>query len=141
MRRASPRGGKRRCRPLNEQPVHLGHDLPVGASGEVDVEAVGPDLGAITPRSPGKQFFGPVGSRTVDFQCERRRGKQLGDRPLTDDLAPVDDGHRVAGALDLVEQVGREDDSASFGHQGEDHLAHLQHARGVESVHRLVQDE
>jgi hypothetical protein len=68
-------------------------------------------------------------------------GAQLSDRALDDDPAPVDDRDVVAGLLDLVEHVRGEDDRASLLHEGADESAELQDARGVETVHRLVEDQ
>ena len=53
----------------------------------------------------------------------------------------VDDGDRVAGALDLVKQVRGQHDGPALVGQAGDHRPHLVHARRVEPVHRLVQDE
>jgi len=60
---------------------------------------------------------------------------------LADHLAVVDDGDRVARALDLVEEVRGEHHGATFAHERQDHVAHLVHASRVEPVHRLVQDQ
>ena len=67
--------------------------------------------------------------------------RQLVDRALDDDLALVDDRDRVARLLDLVQQVRREHDRASFLDEGADHEPELLHARRVEAVHRLVEDQ
>ncbi len=53
----------------------------------------------------------------------------------------VHDGHRVAGALDLVEQMRREDDGPALVDQAGDHGAHLVHSGRIQAVHGLVQDE
>ena len=66
---------------------------------------------------------------------------ELVDRALDDDAAAVDDRDRVAGLLDLVEQVRGEDDRAPLGDEPADHEAELLHAGGVEPVHRLVEDQ
>ena len=84
---------------------------------------------------------GPIGLGAFDLERERRARQQLGDRSLADDVAPVDDGHGVAGPLHLVEEVRGQHDGAALGHEGEDHLAHVLHAGGVEPVHRLVEDQ
>jgi hypothetical protein len=47
----------------------------------------------------------PVGVGALDLHLEGGPGEQLGDRSLPDHLAAIDDGHRVAGALDLVEEM------------------------------------
>jgi hypothetical protein len=83
----------------------------------------------------------PVGLRALDLQLERRPRQQLGDRSLPDDLAAVHDGHGVAGALHLVEQVRREHNGTPFGGQGLDHVAHVEHAGRIQTVHGLVEDE
>ena len=83
----------------------------------------------------------PSGIGAFDLHPDRRPGQQLGDGPLADDPAPVDDGHRIAGPLDLVEEMGREHDGATLGDERQDHVAHLLHARRVEPVHGLVEDE
>ena len=88
-----------------------------------------------------EQAAGPVGVGALDLHLEGRPGEQLGDRTLPDDLAAVDDGHRVAGALDLVEEVGRQHDGATLGHERLDHVADVEHAGRVEPVHRLVEDQ
>ena len=81
------------------------------------------------------------GSEHSICRSTRRPGQQFGDRALADDVAPVDDGHRVAGALDLVEEVRGQHHRAALGHEREDHVAHLVHAGRVEAVHRLVEDQ
>ena len=57
------------------------------------------------------------------------------------DAAAVDDGDSVTGPFDLVEQVGGQHDGAALGHQRQDHVADPGYPGGVESVHRLVQNE
>ena len=88
-----------------------------------------------------QQAAGPVGVRALDLDLEGGPGQELGDRALADDLAPVDDGDGVAGALDLVEEMGRQHDGAPLGHERQDHVAHVEHARRVEAVHRFVEDQ
>ncbi|HEY2936782.1 MAG TPA: hypothetical protein VGJ25_09280 [Gaiellaceae bacterium] len=71
----------------------------------------------------------------------RRLAGELVDRALDHDAALVDDRDRVAGLLDLVEQVGGEDDRAPFLDEPADHEAELLHAGRVQPVHRLVEDQ
>ena len=88
-----------------------------------------------------QQCAGPVRARSIR-SAARPTTPPAGRRsPLADDLAPVDDGHGVAGPLDLVEKMGGQHDGAAFGHQGQDHVAHVLHPGRVETVHRLVQDQ
>ncbi len=96
---------------------------------------VAPEGGAV------EQGSGPVGLGALDLEHHRGPRQQLGDRPLADDVAPVHDGHGVAGALDLVEEVRRQHHGAALGHERQDHVAHLVHAGGVEPVHGLVEDQ
>ncbi len=109
--------------------------------------------GSVMPRPSGstatsraerrrvEQAAGPLRVGALDLELEGGPGQQLRDRPLPDDLAAVDDGHGVAGALHLVEQVRGQHDRAALRHEGEDHVAHLEHAARVEAVHRLVEDQ
>ena len=90
---------------------------------------------------PVEQAAGPVGLGALDLYLERGPGQELGDRSLPDDLALVHDGHRVAGALHLVEQVRRQHHGAPLGDERVDHVAHLEHAAGIEPVHRFVEDQ
>ena len=88
-----------------------------------------------------EQAAGPVGFGALDLDLEGRAGQELRDRTLPDDLAPVHDGHGVAGALDLVEEVRGQHDGAPLGDEGQDHVAHVEHPRRVEAVHGLVEDQ
>ena len=53
----------------------------------------------------------------------------------------VDDRHRVAGALDFVQQVRREHHRPALVDQAFDHRPHLVHTCRIEPVHRFVQDQ
>ncbi len=97
------------------------------------------DVGA--ERGAVEQVARPVGVGALDLDFEGGPGEQLGDRTLADHRAAVDDGHRVAGALDLVEEVGRQHHGAALGHERLDHVAHVEHPPRVEPVHRLVEDQ
>ena len=110
-------------------------------SGREMASPSGPTCDVRAERRALEQAAGPVGVGALDLDLEGGPGQQLGDRSLPDDLAPVDDGHGVAGALDLVEEVRRQHDGATLGHERQDHVAHVEHARRVEPVHRLVEDE
>ena len=55
--------------------------------------------------------------------------------------AAVDDRDLVAGLLDLVEQVRREEHGAALVDERADEAAHLEDAGRVEAVHRLVEDQ
>ena len=90
---------------------------------------------------PVEQCPGPGRLGAFDLHDEGRPGQEVGDGPLADDLAPVHDGHRVTGPLDLVEEVGGEHDGATLGHQGQDHVPHVLHPGRVQPVHRFVQDQ
>ena len=90
---------------------------------------------------PSSRSTRPVGVGALDLDLEGGPGEQLGDRSLADHLAAIDDGHRVAGALDLVEEMRRQHHGATLGHERHDHVAHVEHAPGVEAVHRLVEDQ
>ena len=68
-------------------------------------------------------------------------GCELCDRTLDDDAAVINDRHRVAGLLDLVEEVRGNDDGAAFVDEAADHAAELEDAGRVEPVHRLVEDQ
>ena len=70
-----------------------------------------------------------------------RPSDQLVDGSLADDLATIDDGHLVARAFHLIEEVGGQHDRPSLVDQAADHLAHLVDARRVQAVHWLVEDE
>ena len=88
------------------------------------------------------ELFGPGGFGAVDLDHRgARAADQLVDGALADHPPAVDDRHRVAGALDLIEQVRGQHDGAALIGQAGDHGPHLVHARRVEPVHRLVQDE
>ena len=65
----------------------------------------------------------------------------VADRTLDDHASAVDDRHLVAGALDLVQQVRRQEHRSSLVHELTDQPAHLEDPRRVEAVHRLIQDE
>ena len=98
---------------------------------------------------------GPCGQPGLLEQAARRHGvravephdagaraaDKLIDRALAHDPSAVDDRDRVAGALDLVQQVRAEHHRPSLVDQRADHRAHLVHPRWVEPVHRLVQDQ
>ena len=54
----------------------------------------------------------------------------------------MEDADAIAQPLDVVEQVAREEERhAALAGLLADELAHLVHARGVEAVHRLVEDD
>ena len=74
-------------------------------SGQGDGEPVRPDLHVRAERRPLEQAARPVGVGALDLHLEGGPGEQLGDRSLPDHRAAVDDGHRIAGALDLVEEM------------------------------------
>ena len=66
---------------------------------------------------------------------------QLGFRAaVADDAAVVDDDRAVADCIDLLENVGRDDDGLRIAH-GADQLAHLVLLVEIETVGRLVQDQ
>ena len=127
--------------PFDEDPVDLGDDVAGGPGRQGDAQPqlahldAGPDGGGL------EQAPGPVGLGAFDLEVQRGPGQQLGDGALADDVAPVHDGHRVTGALDLVEEVRGQHHGAALGHERQDHVAHLVHAGRVEPVHGLVQDE
>ena len=127
---------------VDEDPVDLGHDVACRALRQRDAEPVRFDRDVRAERSWRRATRAArVGVGALDLQLEGRAGQELGDRSLPDDLAAVDDGDGVAGALHLVEEVRGQDDGAALGDEREDHVAHLEHAAGVEAVHRLVEDQ
>ena len=71
----------------------------------------------------------------------RASGFQLGDRPLHDHAAVIDDRDRVADLLDLVEQVRREHDCPALVDEPPNHHPELLDAGRVEAVRRLVEDQ
>ncbi len=111
-------------------------------AGSVTVRPIGRHLDAGPRRWWRRGAPGPARA-SEHSTCSSRDapGQQFGDRALADDVAPVDDGHRVARPLHLVEEMRRQHDRAALGHQGQDHVAHLVHAGRVEAVHGLVQDQ
>ena len=110
-------------------------------SGREMASPSGPTLDVRAEGRPLEQTARPVGVGALDLHLEGGPGEQLGDRSLPDHAAPVHDGHGVTGALDLVEEMGRQHHGAALRHQRRDHVAHVEHARRVEAVHRLVEDE
>jgi hypothetical protein len=66
---------------------------------------------------------------------------KLGDRALHDHSAAIDDRHRVAGLLDLVQQVRREHDGAALTDEASDEAAELQDSGRVEPIGGLVEDQ
>ena len=70
----------------------------------------------------------------------RRARLQLLRRAVGDDLAAVDDDDARAGRLDLLQDVGREDDRLVLAH-ALDEVAHLVLLVGIEAVGRLVHDQ
>ncbi len=89
----------------------------------------------------GDDLVGALDLVALDLEPDGRRPQKLVDGALPNDPAPVDDRHGVAGPLDLVEQVRGEHDGPPLAHEIENHLAHLAHARRIETVHRLVEHE
>src|SRR5579863_473971 len=63
------------------------------------------------------------------------------DRPLGDQPALVDDRSELTGLLHLVEQVRGEEDRPPLTRELTDHRAQLEDAAGIETVHRLVEDQ
>ena len=61
---------------LDQEPVDLGHHLPVGAGGQAHPEPVRPEVDAASPRVAGQQGAGPVGGGAVDLEFEGRAGQQ-----------------------------------------------------------------
>jgi len=83
-----------------------------------------------------------VGVVAFDHELTGLVGDELLDRPLRDHAPAVDDRRQVARLLDLVEQVGGDEHRpALVFDQRADHPAHVEHPAGVESVHRLVEDQ
>ena len=117
---------------MTSRPVPAGREIasPSGPTSTCATEAVAPS------RSPARS-----GSEHSTCTSKEDPASRSAIGPLADDLAPVDDGHRVTGPLDLVEEMGREHDGATLGHEGQDHVAHVLHPGRVEAVHGLVEDE
>jgi hypothetical protein len=67
---------------------------------------------------------------------------EVGDRPLRDDLAAIDDRRGVAGLFDLVQQVrGDEHRAPLLLDHRPDHLAELLDAPRVKAIGGLVEDQ
>ena len=83
------------------------------------------------------------GDRIVQAERDRRlaAGGHLGHRALHEDLAAVDDRGHVADLLDLVQQVGGEEDGPAVVDERAHELAELDDAGRVEPVGRLVEDQ
>ena len=136
------------CKPVHgdaafdEDPVHLGHDVACGPLGQRDAQPFRFDRdvdGAELRRV--EQAAGLFRFRALDLELEGRARQQLGNGALADHLAPIHDGDRIARALDLVQEVRGQHDRSSLGDERLDHVAHVEHAAGVEAVHGLVEDE
>jgi hypothetical protein len=95
-----------------------------GDAGLVDELGRPGGFGAVDPYDPGARASG-----------------EFVNGALADHPAAVDDRHGVAGALHLIQQVRGQHDGAALIGQAGDQRPHLAHARRVEPVHRLVQDE
>jgi hypothetical protein len=67
--------------------------------------------------------------------------QELLDRALHDELPAREHRDVVADELGLGKQVAREDDGAPASAEIADQLPHLDDARGVESVRRLVEED
>ena len=83
------------------------------------------------------------GDRIVQAERDRRLATcgHLGHRALHEDLAAIDDRSHVADLLNLVQQVGRQEDRAAVVHERADELAKLDDAGRVESVGRFIEDQ
>ena len=66
---------------------------------------------------------------------------QLGDRPLHDHPAPVEDDGPVADQFHLVQQVRRQEDGGALGAQLADEFADVLHALRVEAAGGLVEHD
>ena len=77
----------------------------------------------------------------ADHQLDQLELGGLGDHPLLDQLAVAQDRHPVGDLVDLVEEVGDEDDRDALVAQAAHHLEQLRHLVGVQAGGRLVEDQ
>ena len=75
------------------------------SSGREIASPSGPTCTCAPNAVPSSRLTRPVGVGALDLHLEGGPGEQLGDRSLPNHRAAIDDGHRVAGALDLVEEM------------------------------------
>jgi hypothetical protein len=68
-------------------------------------------------------------------------GQQVGLRPGSDDPASTDDDEVVSDDLDLVQQVGGEQDGSAAIRLTAEQVAHPADACGVEPIGGLVEDQ
>ena len=121
--------------------IDLGNGVAPRASREVNGETGGLDVDVRAERRGAQERAGSIGRRALHLHLHRRPGQEFGDRTLPYHLAVVNDGDRVAGPLDFIEKMRRENHRASLGDQGLNHVTHVVHTRGVQPVHRLIQDQ
>ena len=137
-----PGGRRRRCPPPTSRRLMSATSSREAPAGRVTVSPVSAERGACGDARLVDEPCRPGGFGAVDLHDHgARAADQLVDGALADDPAAVDDRHRVAGALHLVQQVRRQHHGPPLVGQARDHRPHLVHARRVEAVHRLVQDQ
>ena len=90
---------------LHQKAIDLCDGIVLGILREGDSETVHHNLNVRTERRPVEQAACPLGVGALDLHLEGGPCKQLGDRPLPNHRAAINNGHRVACALDLVEKM------------------------------------
>jgi hypothetical protein len=90
---------------LDENAVHLRDNFSIRIRGENQIQSLlrCSDLRVQFGLLQERERVG--WRRAFHLQVQRRAGQQLGDWTLSDDFAVIDNGDRVARALDLVEEV------------------------------------
>ena len=77
----------------------------------------------------------------TDHRADQLELGGLGDQPLLDEPAVAQDRHPVGDLVDLVEEVGDEDDRHALVAQAAHHREELLHLVGVEAGRGLVEDQ
>ena len=111
-------------------PVALAVLDRLGRSHRGQAQQLGADVAAISAAGDGEAHRIMVA----------RAAGELGRRRIGENAAMSDDDRPAAHRLDLLEQMGRNDDRLVGPHRGDD-LAHLVFLVGVEPVGRLVEDQ
>src|SRR6059058_2169935 len=83
----------------------------------------------------------PLGIAAPQPVAGRRSREQLTERAFVDDRALANDRDAVAELLDLVQQVAREENRDPVAGEPPDEVAHVAHARRVETGRRLIEQE
>ena len=138
----SPGGRRRRYPPATSRRLMSATSSREAPAGRVTVSPV--SARAVPAAMPAWSMSRAARAGSAQSTCTTmapapRISSSIG--PWRIDPAVVDDRHRVAGALDLVQQVRGQHHGPALVGQAGDHRPHLVHARRVEPVHRLVQDQ